>query len=315
MRLNHVALVVVGVLVFVTVLVVLWSTTLHARAPTPDPTSVAPRVVPQRPSYPQRPSDPQRPSYPQHSSYPQHPSYPQDSLAPPMSPLPSPTPPARVALMAPAAPPRAWASALVVHRDTVPPESHSPYVLESGAMIPASLLTEIHSTLPGLVIAQVTRDVYDTPSLRWVLIPRGSRLIGRYDSKVAQGEDALSVVWTRLIFPRGRSLSLPDLESADAGGTSGLRGAVNSHLGRAYLDAGLLSLVGAGAQLSQPPSSVPYGVASPGQVLAGSLGQQVTEQSLEVLRNDARMTPVITVRGGTSFLVMVSRDLVFEHPY
>jgi type IV secretion system protein VirB10 len=140
-------------------------------------------------------------------------------------------------------------------------------------------------------------------------------LIGHYDSKVAQGEDALSVVWTRLIFPTGRSLVLPDFESADAVGTSGLRGAVNSHLGRAYLDAGLLSLVGAGAQLSQAPASVPYGVASPGQVIAGSLGQQVTEQSLEVLRNDARMTPVITVRGGTPFLVMVSRDLVFEHAY
>ena len=130
MRLNHVALVVVGVLVFVTVLVVLWSTTLHARAPLPEPAAVAPRVVLQRPSYPQRPSDPQRPSYPQHSSYPQ------DSLAPPMSPLPSPTPPARVALMAPAAPPRAWTSALVVHRDTTTVTAPSPYVLESGAMIP-----------------------------------------------------------------------------------------------------------------------------------------------------------------------------------
>jgi type IV secretory pathway VirB10-like protein len=122
-------------------------------------------------------------------------------------------------------------------------------------------------------------------------------------------------VWTRLIFPTGRSLDLPDLASADAGGTSGLRGAVDSHLGRAYLDAGLMSVVGAGAQLSQAPASVPYGVATPGQVVAGSVGQQVTEQSLEVLRNDARMTPVITVRGGTSFLVVVSRDLVFEHPY
>jgi type IV secretion system protein VirB10 len=199
--------------------------------------------------------------------------------------------------------------------DTVPPVAPSPYVLLSGATISASLVTEIHSTLPGLVIAQVERDVYDTPTMRWVLIPRGSRLVGRYDSKVAQGEDALSVVWTRVIFPNGTALLLPEFESADASGTSGLRGSVNSHLGRAYLDAGMMSVVGAGAQLSQPPSSLPYGVASPGQVLAGSLGQQVTEQSLEVLRNDARLTPVITVRGGTSFLVVVSRDVMFDAPY
>jgi type IV secretion system protein VirB10 len=199
----------------------------------------------------------------------------------------------------------------VAHADSAP----SPYVLLSGAMISASLVTEIHSTLPGLVVAQVDRDVYDTPSMRWLLVPRGSRLVGRYDSKVAQGEDALSVVWTRLVFPDGRTLSLPDFESADAAGTSGLRGAVSSHLGRAYLDAGLMSVVGAGAQLSQAPSSVPYGVATPGQVIAGSVGQQLTEQSLETLRNDARMTPIITVRGGTSFLVVVSRDVVFDRPY
>jgi type IV secretion system protein TrbI len=191
----------------------------------------------------------------------------------------------------------------------------TPYVLESGTVIPAMLLTEIRSTLPGLVIAQVAHDVYDTPSARWVLVPRGSRLIGRYDSQVAQGEDALVVVWTRLAFPDGRFLALPGFSSADAQGTSGLRGSVDSHLGRAYLDAGLLSLVGAGAQLSQPSTSVPFATSSPGQVVAGSVGQQLSEQSLEVLRSDARLTPVITVRGGTSFVVMVARDLVFDRPY
>ena len=285
-RLNHVALLVVGMLVFVTALVALLSMTRHARVLSADSTAVAARIVPA-----------------------QHPSYPRDSVAPPVA---AERVISRAGRMAP---PRAWSSALVVRRDTTWVQAPTPYVLESGATIPASLVTEIHSTLPGLVIAQVERDVYDTPTMRWVLIPRGSRLVGHYDSKVAQGEDALSVVWTRLIFPTGRSLALPELESADAAGTSGLRGAVSSHVGRAYLDAGLMALVGAGAQLSQAPASVPYGVASPGQVITGSLGQQVTEQSLEVLRNDARVTPVITVRGGTSFLVMVSRDVVFDHPY
>jgi len=292
-RLNHVALLSLGVLALVTVVAVLFVTASHARAPSSDSTAVAPRAF-----------------------VPQHPSYPQDTL--PLS-VTQPQRSARPQLSrGPVSPPRAWSSALAVpsvSRDTLPAATSSPYVLLSGAMISASLLTEIHSTLPGLVLAQVERDVYDTPTMRWVLIPRGSRLVGHYDSKVAQGEDALSVVWTRLIFPDGRSLSLPDFESADAEGTAGLRGAVNSHLAHAYLDAGLLSLVGAGAQLSQAPASVPYGVASPGQVVAGSLGQQVTEQSLEVVRNDARVPPVITVRGGTSFLVMVSRDVSFDRPY
>ncbi len=200
---------------------------------------------------------------------------------------------------------------------SAPTDVHMPprYVIESGAAIPAVLVTEIRSTLPGLVVAQVERDVYDTPSARHVLIPRGARLLGRYDTQVTQGEDALRVVWTRLTFPDGRWLSLPGLESADARGTSGLRGSVDSHLARAYVNAGLMSVVDAGAQLSQPPASVPYGIASPGQVVAGSVGQQVTEESLDLLRTDSHLPPTITVRGGTSFLVMVSRDLVFDRPY
>lgn len=216
----------------------------------------------------------------------------------------------------PAAASPAFRSPLVLHaapRDTATPPAR--YVLESGAIIPAVLITEVRSTLPGLVLAQVERDVYDTPTARAVLIPRGSRLVGHYDSQVAQGEDALRVVWTRLTFPDGRWLSLPDFESADAGGTSGLRGSVDAHLARAYVNAGVMSVVGAGAQLSQAPASVPYGVASPGQVLAGSVGQQVTEESMDLLRTNSHVAPTITVRGGTSFLVMVSRDLGFDGPY
>ena len=291
-RLNHVALLSLGALALVTVVAVLLVTASHTRAPLSDSTAVAPRAF-----------------------VPQHPSYPQDTLSLGVT---QPSLSARPQLSSPVSLPHAWSSALMVHsvgRDTAPAATSSPYVLLSGAMISASLLTEIHSTLPGLVLAQVERDVYDTPTMRWVLIPRGSRLVGHYDSKVVQGEDALSVVWTRLIFPNGRSLSLPDFESAEGEGTAGLRGAVDSHLAHAYLDAGLMSLVGAGAQLSQAPASVPYGVASPGQVIAGSVGQQVTEQSLEVVHNDARTTPVITVRGGASFLVMVSRDVSFDRPY
>jgi type IV secretory pathway VirB10-like protein len=302
-RLNHVALLLAGALALVTIAVVLWLTVscahVRPRDAAADSATLAPRAV-----------TPQRPAYPI--------SYRPDSVTPSAphavaSPIVAASLPSKVAPTS-----HAWRSALAVpvpvpvaHTDTVA----SPYVLLSGAMISASLVTEIHSTLPGLVIAQVDRDVYDTPSMRWLLIPRGSRLVGRYDSKVAQGEDALSVVWMRAIFPDGRTLSLPDFESADVAGTSGLRGAVNSHLARAYLDAGLMSIVGAGAQLSQAPASVPYGVATPGQVIAGSVGQQMTEQSLETLRNDAHVTPVITVRGGTSFLVVVSRDVVFDRSY
>ncbi len=52
-------------------------------------------------------------------------------------------------------------------------------------MIPAALITGIRSDLPGQITAQVTENVFDTPTGRSLLIPQGARLIGIYDSQVA----------------------------------------------------------------------------------------------------------------------------------
>lgn len=65
----------------------------------------------------------------------------------------------------------------------------SPYQVMAGTLIPASLLTGINSDLPGTIVAQVTQAVYDTVTGRHVLIPQGSRLIGRYQSEVSFGQN------------------------------------------------------------------------------------------------------------------------------
>src|SRR3546814_13068577 len=55
----------------------------------------------------------------------------------------------------------------------------SPFQVMAGTVIPASLVTGINSDLPGLVIAQVTENVYDTPNGRSLLLPTGARLISQ----------------------------------------------------------------------------------------------------------------------------------------
>src|SRR3546814_28468 len=57
----------------------------------------------------------------------------------------------------------------------------SPYEVMAGSVIAASLLTGLNSDLPGMVIAQVTENVFDTVTGRTLLIPTGARLIGSYD--------------------------------------------------------------------------------------------------------------------------------------
>ena len=57
----------------------------------------------------------------------------------------------------------------------------------AGSLISASLVTGINSDLPGTIIAQVPQPVYDTMTGAYLLIPQGSRLIGRYQSEVSFG--------------------------------------------------------------------------------------------------------------------------------
>jgi hypothetical protein len=165
-------------------------------------------------------------------------------------------------------------------------------------MLPAVLLTEINSDLPGDVLAQVAHDVYDSRDQQALLIPKGARLIGTYDSDVSSNQRRLFVAWTRVIFPDGRSLALPGLETKDRSGAGGVADRVEQHRRRTFGTAALLSLVGAGAQLAQPNGGYgPVGAyPSAGQVAAGAAGQQLAQVATEMLRKQMDVQPTIRIR-------------------
>ncbi|MGH7227281.1 MAG: TrbI/VirB10 family protein, partial [Gemmataceae bacterium] len=73
----------------------------------------------------------------------------------------------------------------------------SPYELHAGSVIPATLLTGINADLPGTIVGQVREDVYDSVTGTTLLIPRGTKLVGTYDSRVIQGQSRVLVTWTR----------------------------------------------------------------------------------------------------------------------
>lgn len=193
--------------------------------------------------------------------------------------------------------------------------SSGPYVLRAGTVIPAMLLTAITSDLPGDCMGQVSRDVYDSQQQRLILIPKGSKLMCRYDDQVAAGQGRLLIAWTRLILPDGRSLSLPGLALKDAQGQTGAKGDVDNHTARVFGRALLLSAIGAGAQLSQPRQASILAAPTPGQVVAGSVGQEMSNVALEVLRRGMDQPPTITLPQGATFNVFLNGDLIFDGPY
>jgi type IV secretory pathway VirB10-like protein len=193
----------------------------------------------------------------------------------------------------------------------------SPYLVQAGTLVPAVLITEINSDLPGQVLAQVARDVYDTRSQRTILIPRGAKLIGTYEDQVPVGRDRLLVAWTRVLFPDGHSISLPGLQTKDRAGAGGVSDRVDRHVRRTFGTSALLSLIGAGLQLSQPRGAIVGGgyYPSSGQVAAAAVGQQLAEVAAQLLKRDIDARPTIRIRQGIAFNVFLNTDLVFQQPY
>lgn len=194
-------------------------------------------------------------------------------------------------------------------------QASSPYVLQAGTVIPAILLTSITSDLPGDCMGQVSRDVYDSRTQRILLIPKGSKLICRYDDQVVAGQNRLLIAWTRLLLPDGRSMTLPGLALKDPQGQTGAKGNVDNHTGRVFGRALLLSAIGAGAQLSQPRQASILAPPTAGQIAAGAVGQEMSQVALEVLRRGMDQPPTITVPQGQTFNVFLNGDLVFDGPY
>jgi type IV secretion system protein TrbI len=131
----------------------------------------------------------------------------------------------------------AFLGAEVDRRTTSPDRVAAPasaYVVQAGNIIPASLITGIRSDLPGQITAQVTENVYDSPTGRFLLIPQGARLIGIYDSQVAFGQSRVLLVWNRLIMPNGRSIVLERQAGADTAGYAGLEEEVDNHWGAQF---------------------------------------------------------------------------------
>jgi len=188
----------------------------------------------------------------------------------------------------------------------------SPYQVMAGTVIPAALVTGINSDLPGQVIANVTEAVYDTATGRFLLIPQGSRLIGRYDSQVSFGQRRVLLVWTRLILPDTSSISLDQLPGIDPAGYAGLEDGVDWHWDRILAGAALSTLLGVGAELAAPSNnggtgSVTIAVRQGTQDTVNQVGQEITKRN-------ASIQPTLTIRPGFPVRVMVNKDLILR-PY
>jgi type IV secretion system protein VirB10 len=183
----------------------------------------------------------------------------------------------------------------------------SPWTLTAGTIIPASLITGLNSDLPGTVVAQVTENVRDSATGRTVLIPQGARLIGSYDNLVAYGQRRALLVWQRIVFPDGASVSLDNMPATDLAGYAGVEDGVDFHTWRLLKGIGLATLLGVGTELSlgSSESDLVRAVRESTQQNAARAGDRITQRNLDV-------QPTLTVRPGWPLRAIVHKDLVLR---
>jgi type IV secretion system protein VirB10 len=183
------------------------------------------------------------------------------------------------------------------------------YEVKAGSIIPAVLLSGINSDLPGAVVAQVRETVYDYVSARHVLIPQGSRLVGRYDSQIAYGQERVLVVWERILFPDGSSLAIKGMPGTDSLGQGGSADQVDNHYGRLLGGVILSSILGVGAQVAYGPS-INTVDPSVGQLAMQGMAANVNQVGQQITRKNLNIQPTLVIRPGYLFNVLVTRDLV-----
>ncbi len=191
----------------------------------------------------------------------------------------------------------------------------SPYVLQAGFVIPATLISGINSSLPGQIMAQVSQHIYDSPVGKWRLIPQGSRLVGTYSSDVEYGQARVLVAWQRIIFPDGKTMDIGAMPGADGLGYAGFHDQVNNHYLRIFGSALIMSAIVAGSTYSQRDAGSTFGRQNAGSIMSQALGQQLGLVTSNLIRKNLNISPTLEIRPGYRFNIIVTKDMKFSKPY
>ncbi len=194
------------------------------------------------------------------------------------------------------------------------------YLIAQGKIINAVLETAINTDLPGTLRAVVSRDTYAEAG-RNVLIPKGSRLIGTYNTGIFHGQRRVMIIWTRLITPAGFDIMI-DSPAIDSLGKSGVEGLVDNKYAESFSAALLTSMISLGVGIiadknidqrtttttNTDGSTTTTG--SAGAAAAAEAAKAIGNVSTQVIGNALDARPTITVDQGTLISVFVNRDLV-----
>jgi type IV secretory pathway VirB10-like protein len=184
------------------------------------------------------------------------------------------------------------------------------YELWRGSAIHAQLDSGINTDIPGPVLAHVTEDVYDSKTGQTLVIPKASRLHGRYNAYVANGQTRVEVSWDYLTWPDGKWISLDGMPGAEPDGNAGLQADVNDHRGALIGAALFTAVLSAGANALAGGDNTGTTTISSGQIVEQSVGSQLAQTGQNYINKKADIPPENTVPKGKPFIVETDRTIV-----
>ena len=191
----------------------------------------------------------------------------------------------------------------------------SPYELKRGSVIPATLITGINSDLPGRITAQVSQNVYDSATGHRLLIPQGTKLFGRYDSKVSFGQSRVLVVWTDIIFPNGSTLQIGGMAGVDMQGYSGFRDKVDRKWLQTFGSAIMIAMIGTGIDMAVPQSSTLATQDTASDAARRNFAETFGRVADRTIQRNMDVQPTLEIRPGYKFAILVDQDMVFPGIY
>lgn len=192
----------------------------------------------------------------------------------------------------------------------LPPVQPTGHVLAAGTVISATLMDNLDSELPGLVRAWVNNDVWDSDTMRTVVIPRGSQLLGEYASSSAAGQRRLQLTWTRVRLPDGRTVDLDNALGLDESGRVGVEGRRRNGFLTAVFQTALLNMAG---NIGNSASS--SDAATLAQAAQMAMGQSVSQVGSQYINDRLARGTVFRVDAGERINVQITRDFLFPDEY
>jgi len=180
------------------------------------------------------------------------------------------------------------------------------YRLMEDTILETVLVNRLAGAAPGPVITMITTDVYSANGAH-VLIPKGTRLLGRVSAVAGLNQERLFVAFHRMIMPDGYSVSLDKFQGLDVVGQTGLRDLVNHHYVRIFGASLALAAIAATAQIGNTAS---YGTYDWGTQMRSGISQEMGQSAQRILERFMNTLPTFTIRERARVKIMLAGDLL-----